>query len=92
LSYRTGHGIGLDGHEDAYLVHGDATPLEPGMCFSADLSGGSRGALAKCAPIPTLNNAGNGIKRCYFWSLGAAMRTTLALDDELVAEAQVLTG
>jgi Xaa-Pro dipeptidase len=34
LSHRTGHGIGLDGHEDAYLVHGDATPLEAGMCFS----------------------------------------------------------
>ena len=34
LSHRTGHGIGLDGHEDPYLVHGDATPLEPGMCFS----------------------------------------------------------
>lgn len=34
LSHRTGHGIGLDGHEDPYLVHGDATALEPGMCFS----------------------------------------------------------
>jgi Xaa-Pro dipeptidase len=34
LSHRTGHGIGLDGHEDPYLVHGDATSLEPGMCFS----------------------------------------------------------
>ncbi len=34
LSHRTGHGIGLDGHEPAYLVHGDATPLEYGMCFS----------------------------------------------------------
>jgi Xaa-Pro dipeptidase len=34
LPHRTGHGIGLDGHEPAYLVHGDATPLEPGMCFS----------------------------------------------------------
>lgn len=34
LSHRTGHGIGLDGHEPAYLVHGDATPLEEGMCFS----------------------------------------------------------
>lgn len=34
LSHRTGHGIGLDGHEPAYLVHGDSTPLEPGMCFS----------------------------------------------------------
>jgi Xaa-Pro dipeptidase len=34
LSHRTGHGIGLDGHESPYLVHGDATPLQPGMCFS----------------------------------------------------------
>ncbi len=34
LSHRTGHGIGLDGHEDPYLVHGDATPLASGMCFS----------------------------------------------------------
>ena len=34
LPHRTGHGIGLDGHEDAYLVHGDTTPLAAGMCFS----------------------------------------------------------
>ena len=34
LSHRTGHGIGMDGHEPAYLVHGDTTPLVPGMCFS----------------------------------------------------------
>ena len=34
LSHRTGHGIGMDGHEPAYLVHGDPTPLAPGMCFS----------------------------------------------------------
>ena len=34
LSHRTGHGIGLDGHEPAYLVHGDATALQAGMCFS----------------------------------------------------------
>ena len=34
LSHPTGHGIGLDGHEPAYLVHGDATPLAQGMCFS----------------------------------------------------------
>jgi Xaa-Pro dipeptidase len=34
LSHRTGHGIGMDGHEPAYLVHGDSTPLQPGMCFS----------------------------------------------------------
>lgn len=34
LPHRTGHGIGMDGHEPPYLVHGDATPLEAGMCFS----------------------------------------------------------
>jgi Xaa-Pro dipeptidase len=34
LPHRTGHGIGLDGHESPYLVHGDATSLQPGMCFS----------------------------------------------------------
>jgi Xaa-Pro dipeptidase len=34
LSHRTGHGIGMDVHEPPYLVHGDATPLEAGMCFS----------------------------------------------------------
>lgn len=34
LSHRTGHGIGLDGHEPPYLVHGDDTPLQSGMCFS----------------------------------------------------------
>ena len=34
LPHRTGHGIGLDGHEPAYLVHGDDTPLQAGMCFS----------------------------------------------------------
>ncbi|MFK4871903.1 M24 family metallopeptidase [Novosphingobium sp. ZW T3_23] len=34
LPHRTGHGIGLSIHEPAYLVRGDKTPLEPGMCFS----------------------------------------------------------
>jgi Xaa-Pro dipeptidase len=34
LPHRTGHGIGLDGHEPAYLVHGDSTPLQASMCFS----------------------------------------------------------
>ncbi len=34
LSHRTGHGIGLDGHESPYLVHNDMTPLQAGMCFS----------------------------------------------------------
>ncbi len=34
LSHRTGHGIGLDGHEPVNLVHGEATLLAAGMCFS----------------------------------------------------------
>jgi Xaa-Pro dipeptidase len=34
LPHRTGHGIGLDGHEPVNLVHGETTPLAEGMCFS----------------------------------------------------------
>jgi Xaa-Pro dipeptidase len=34
LSHRTGHGIGMDGHEPVNLVHGETTSLEVGMCFS----------------------------------------------------------
>ena len=33
-SHRTGHGIGLDGHEPVNLVHGESTPLAEAMCFS----------------------------------------------------------
>jgi len=34
LPHRTGHGIGLDGHEWTNFVRGNTTPLQPGMCFS----------------------------------------------------------
>lgn len=34
LSHRTGHGIGMDGHEHPFLVRSDTTPLAAGMCFS----------------------------------------------------------
>ncbi|HEY7176894.1 MAG TPA: Xaa-Pro peptidase family protein [Micromonosporaceae bacterium] len=34
--HRTGHGIGMDGHEDPYIVAGNALPLEPGMAFSIE--------------------------------------------------------
>jgi D-alanyl-D-alanine dipeptidase len=34
--HRTGHGIGLDGHEAPYLVRGDDTVLEEGMTFSIE--------------------------------------------------------
>jgi len=34
LLHRTGHGIGLDGHEWVNFVKGNKEPLTPGMCFS----------------------------------------------------------
>lgn len=34
LSHRTGHGIGMDVHEEVFVVRGNETPLAPGMCFS----------------------------------------------------------
>jgi Xaa-Pro aminopeptidase len=34
--HRTGHGIGLEVHEDPYIVAGNALPLEPGMAFSVE--------------------------------------------------------
>ena len=36
LPHRTGHGLGLDIHEAPYIVGGNDTPLEPGMCFSIE--------------------------------------------------------
>ena len=34
LPHRTGHGIGMDGHEWTNFVRGNKTPIQPGMCFS----------------------------------------------------------
>jgi Xaa-Pro aminopeptidase len=34
--HRTGHGIGLDVHEEPYVVAGNDLPLEPGMTFSIE--------------------------------------------------------
>jgi len=34
LPHRTGHGIGMDGHESPNFVRGNRTVLEAGMCFS----------------------------------------------------------
>lgn len=34
--HRTGHGIGLDSHEDPYIVVGNETPLAAGMAFSIE--------------------------------------------------------
>lgn len=34
--HRTGHGIGVETHEEPYIVEGDTIPLEPGMAFSVE--------------------------------------------------------
>jgi Xaa-Pro dipeptidase len=34
LPHRTGHGIGMDGHEWTYLVKGNTALIRPGMCFT----------------------------------------------------------
>ena len=34
--HRTGHGIGVEEHEDPYVVAGNATPLVPGHAFSVE--------------------------------------------------------
>jgi Xaa-Pro aminopeptidase len=34
--HRTGHGIGVEAHEDPYIVAGNATPLAPGHAFSIE--------------------------------------------------------
>lgn len=34
LSHRTGHGIGMEGHEEVNFVRGETEVLAPGMCFS----------------------------------------------------------
>jgi Xaa-Pro aminopeptidase len=34
--HRTGHGIGLDGHEEPYIIAGNDEVLRPGMAFSVE--------------------------------------------------------
>jgi Xaa-Pro aminopeptidase len=34
--HRTGHGIGMEEHEDPYMVEGNSLPLEPGHAFSVE--------------------------------------------------------
>jgi Xaa-Pro dipeptidase len=36
LPHRTGHGIGMDGHEWGNMVKGNKEPLQTGMCFSIE--------------------------------------------------------
>ena len=34
--HRTGHGIGMEAHEDPYMVEGNSLPIEPGHAFSVE--------------------------------------------------------
>lgn len=36
FTHRTGHGIGMEGHEEPYIRSGNTTPLEPGMAFTIE--------------------------------------------------------
>jgi Xaa-Pro aminopeptidase len=64
--HRTGHGIGLETHEDPYIVSGNAEPLRPGMAFSIEpgIYPGPHGARIEDIVVCTeqggerLNNAG----------------------------------
>jgi Xaa-Pro aminopeptidase len=68
--HRTGHGIGLEGHEDPYLVAGNGTSLVPGHAFSVEPGiylAGEHGARIEDIvvagdpePIP-LNRAAHGL-------------------------------
>jgi Xaa-Pro aminopeptidase len=65
--HRTGHGIGLEVHEDPYIVAGNAEPLRPGMAFSIEpgIYPGPHGARIEDIVVCTeqgyerLNNAGH---------------------------------
>ncbi len=34
--HRTGHGIGLEAHEEPYIIEGNGRAVEPGMAFSVE--------------------------------------------------------
>jgi Xaa-Pro dipeptidase len=45
FTHRTGHGIGMEGHEPVYLVRGNARPLTPGVAFTIEPGVYLRGEL-----------------------------------------------
>jgi Xaa-Pro aminopeptidase len=69
FTHRTGHGIGLETHEDPYIVAGNAEELEPGMAFSVEpgIYPGPHGARIEDIVVCTddgcrrLNNAGRDL-------------------------------
>ena len=58
--HRTGHGIGLETHEEPYIVAGNITVLEPGMAFSIEPGfyvSGSYGARIEDIVVTTASGA-----------------------------------
>jgi Xaa-Pro aminopeptidase len=58
--HRTGHGIGMQGHEDPYIVAGNQLTLEPGMAFSVEPGiyfAGSHGARIEDIVVVTDSGA-----------------------------------
>ena len=49
FTHRVGHGIGLEGHEEPYLVDGNTLPLEPGMTFHMPITLSDRGRFTVAA-------------------------------------------
>jgi Xaa-Pro aminopeptidase len=57
--HRTGHGIGLETHEDPYIVTGNTEALQPGMAFSVEpgIYPGPSGARIEDIVVCTENGA-----------------------------------
>jgi Xaa-Pro aminopeptidase len=57
--HRTGHGIGLESHEDPYIVAGNTEPLAPGIAFSIEpgIYPGPNGARIEDIVVCTENGA-----------------------------------
>jgi Xaa-Pro dipeptidase len=59
FTHRVGHGIGLDGHEWPYLVHGNRTILKPGMTFSNEPGIYVRGEYGvRCEDLMVISESG----------------------------------
>ena len=69
LKHRTGHGIGLEGHESPWIAEGDKTVLKVGMTFSCEPGRlRSRTGAASATPIRSLSGrprarSSTGIRR-----------------------------
>jgi Xaa-Pro aminopeptidase len=62
--HRTGHGIGLETHEEPYIVAGNETVLEPGMAFSIEpgfYRDGQYGARIEDIVVATDSATGGGL-------------------------------